>query len=389
MEGVIEQLRSEAQAALAGGHYAELAALASEIQSLEERAVAEEVAADTIDYSIGGINDSEFGADAGTAKLFTVATCSLCQWALDFDGNLRRIVESIKAAKAAGARYRLGPELEIPGYGCEDHFFEQDTILHSWQSLAQLLVGDVTDGIICDVGMPVLHKNVRYNCRVFLLNRKVLLIRPKICLADDGNYREGRWFVEWPADRPVEDFYLPSLVRRLTRQAKVPIGFAAIATNDTAVASETCEELFTPSSPHIALSLDGIELISNGSGSHHQLRKLDKRLELLTGATAKSGGVYLYANQFGCDGGRLNFDGCALVVVNGRVVAQGAQFSIAEVEVVTAVVSMEDVRSYRASVSSRSKQAATRANPVHRELSTKSANPSNHLLRKVAIVFCV
>ncbi len=48
-----------------------------------------------------------------------VATCNLNQWALDFDGNVDRIKQSIKEARAAGARLRLGPELEIPGYGCE------------------------------------------------------------------------------------------------------------------------------------------------------------------------------------------------------------------------------------------------------------------------------
>ena len=49
----------------------------------------------------------------------TVATCNLNQWALDFGGNLGRIKQSINEARAAGARLRLGPELEIPGYGCE------------------------------------------------------------------------------------------------------------------------------------------------------------------------------------------------------------------------------------------------------------------------------
>jgi NAD+ synthase (glutamine-hydrolysing) len=39
-----------------------------------------------------------------------------------------------------------GPELEITGYGCEDHFFEQDTFLHSWESIAKLLQSDLTDG---------------------------------------------------------------------------------------------------------------------------------------------------------------------------------------------------------------------------------------------------
>ena len=69
----------------------------------------------------------------------TLAVCTLNQWALDFDGNLERIVASIEKAREAGARYRTGPELEIPGYSCEDHFFESDTLLHCWQVLAQLL----------------------------------------------------------------------------------------------------------------------------------------------------------------------------------------------------------------------------------------------------------
>ena len=112
--------------------------------------------------------------------------------------------------------------------------------------------GGHTDGIVVDVGMPVIHRGVRYNCRhsaaatavpiaaaapllrcprpayrglqgvragwrgpmlwlccvrssvpdyvsacrpalrrVFLLNRRVLLIRPKLHLANDGNYRHA------------------------------------------------------------------------------------------------------------------------------------------------------------------------------------------------------
>jgi predicted amidohydrolase len=39
-------------------------------------------------------------------------------------GNMERILESIVVAKARGATVRVGPELEIPGYGCLDHFLE-------------------------------------------------------------------------------------------------------------------------------------------------------------------------------------------------------------------------------------------------------------------------
>jgi len=40
---------------------------------------------------------------------------SLNQWALDWEGNAERIIESIRQAKAAGATLRVGPELEISG----------------------------------------------------------------------------------------------------------------------------------------------------------------------------------------------------------------------------------------------------------------------------------
>ena len=39
-------------------------------------------------------------------------------------GNMDRIIESIVVAKERGATVRVGPELEIPGYGCLDHFLE-------------------------------------------------------------------------------------------------------------------------------------------------------------------------------------------------------------------------------------------------------------------------
>lgn len=48
-------------------------------------------------------------------SLITVATCNLNQWALDFDGNLERIQESIRQAKAKGAKYRLGPVSRVSG----------------------------------------------------------------------------------------------------------------------------------------------------------------------------------------------------------------------------------------------------------------------------------
>lgn len=52
---------------------------------------------------------------------------------------------------------------------------------------------------------------------------------------------------------------------------------------------------------------------------------------LCVAAFFQSGGIYLYANQRGCDGDRVYYDGCAMVAINGDIVAQGAQFSLSDV----------------------------------------------------------
>lgn len=278
-----------------------------------------------------------------------VSTCALNQWALDFSGNQERIIASLLEAQRRGSRLRLGCELEICGYGCLDHFLEPDTVFHSWQVLGDLLSDKRFHGMLIDTGMPVLFKDTLYNCRIIFANGQILLIRPKMWLANDGNYREMRYFTPWSTELrgKTMSFRLPATIRDITGQDEVPFGDAVLKTLDTVVGVDMCEELFTPQSPHIALALDGAEIFLNASGSHHELRKLHQRVNLVLNATAKSGGAYLYANQQGCDGDRLYYDGCAMVSVNGAIVAQGSQFSLADWEVVTATIDLQDIRAHR------------------------------------------
>lgn len=73
-------------------------------------------------------------------RLITVAAVALGQWALDWEGNTGRIIESIIIAKQRGATLRVGTELEVPGYGCLDHFNEIDTYSNSWDMLRRILL---------------------------------------------------------------------------------------------------------------------------------------------------------------------------------------------------------------------------------------------------------
>lgn len=73
---------------------------------------------------------------------------------MDFEGNLQRILESIRQAKQAGATVRIGPELEVTGYGCYDHFLEGDVYVSAtapsilplrWSQISALVGGRCTD----------------------------------------------------------------------------------------------------------------------------------------------------------------------------------------------------------------------------------------------------
>lgn len=151
-----------------------------------------------------------------------------------------------------------------------------DTVLHSWEVLAKILAHDDVKDIVCDIGMsvffhpspytfllcflscmvgtlielcvarPVVHKNVIYNCRVIIHNKQILLIRPKMWMANDGNYRELRYFTPWQKHRQWEDHFLPRIIQAVTNQVKVPFGDCVVSTQDTCIGVELCEELFTP-----------------------------------------------------------------------------------------------------------------------------------------------
>jgi len=77
------------------------------------------------------------------------------------------------------------------------------------------------------------------------------------------------------------------MIAEITGQVTVPFGDGVISTLDTCVGTELCEELFSVDGPHIDMTLDGVEIITNGSASHHQLRKLNTRVDYVKDATIK------------------------------------------------------------------------------------------------------
>ena len=291
-------------------------------------------------------------------QLVTVATCALDQWALDLDGNCARIKNAIQTAKSQGATLCITPELSIPSYGLLDHWLETDQYDLYFEVLESILTDPACHEIIVDVGMPVVYKSANFNCRIVCFNGEILFIRPKMVLANDGNFREARYFTAWDRAKQWEWFELPEHIQGKTGQKMVHFGDVIMKTSDSppiSVGIEMCEELFAPDPANNALALDGVDIICNSSGSHHELRKLNKRVDLILAASAKTRAAYMYSNLQGCDADRLYYDGTAMICVNGDMVSQGSQFSLQDVEVLVATVDLEAIRSARFAPSWRNK----------------------------------
>ncbi|KAL9038623.1 MAG: hypothetical protein Q9214_005205 [Letrouitia sp. 1 TL-2023] len=111
-----------------------------------------------------------------TMRVITVSTCNLNQLALDFVGNFERILEAVRKAKADGSSLIITPELSLSGYSCLDAFleqvrpqklrnlakttyflFQQDTEMHCWEVLHDLIAHDDCQGIIVDIDCPSIH----------------------------------------------------------------------------------------------------------------------------------------------------------------------------------------------------------------------------------------
>jgi NAD+ synthetase len=194
-----------------------------------------------------------------------------------------------------------------------------------------------------------MHRDVRYNCTVFFANGKIILIRPKTILADDGNYREARWFTPWLKDG-LEDFYFDDNddMHYPEKKGAIPFGVGLVNCNGILIGAEICEELWVSDNIGAKMYLSGADVLINGSGSHYEKGKQEERREVLIKATTrKSGGVYIYSNLEGCDGERLYFYGGSVIALNGEIKLVSDRFLLKDVQVSVCNINLDDIVTYR------------------------------------------
>jgi NAD+ synthase (glutamine-hydrolysing) len=263
-------------------------------------------------------------------KKLKVAGAALNQTPLDWEGNLKHILEAIRQARDLSADLLCLPELCITGYGCEDLF------LSSWLSekaLSLLIpIADQCKNITVIVGLPIWYMNRNYNCACVIQDQKILGIYVKQFLANDGVHYEPRWFTPWEGGK-MEELSING--------AKVPFGDFIFEINQIKCGIEICEDAWRSNRPACRLADNGVQLICNPSASHFAIGKSIRRKHLVTDSSRTFHCAYIYVNLLGNESGRIIYDGELLIAHEGRLIQQNVNLSFLETNVVTADINFD------------------------------------------------
>ncbi len=215
----------------------------------------------------------------------------------DIDGNVRKILEAIGQARAAGAGYTIFPELTITGYPPEDllhkdHFIEAN--LDALELISSACGTPTLVGYVDRVGDRL------YNALAMCGNGMVLQRYHKRRLPNYGVFDEERYFAAG------EEAGLTDLGGYL-------------------MANTVCEDIWVPDIAAEVAEL-GAQVIFNISASPFHAGKGAEREAMLC-ERARANGVWLaYCNLVGGQD-ELVFDGRSVIVSpTGEVVARGKAF---------------------------------------------------------------
>ncbi len=250
-------------------------------------------------------------------SILRIAGAALNQIPFDWQTNVNNIVNAISAAKENKVDILCLPELCITGYGCEDMFLSDWVWQEALNQLPRII--EETEGIFVSVGLPLKHKGILYNCSAVIANKKVLGIRVKQHLANDGVHYEPRWFTPWQKG-VTENYNLFG--------EEVSIGDVVFTYKNIIIGMEICEDAWTGEQrPACHFAERGVQLIINPSASHFAFGKTKTRENLAIDASKNYNLVYLYANLLGNESGRMIFDGEIFISGPKQILGYNERFS--------------------------------------------------------------
>jgi NAD+ synthase (glutamine-hydrolysing) len=266
-------------------------------------------------------------------KVIKVGAATLNQIPMDWDHNVKNILEAVEEAKNKGVDILCLPELCLTGYGCEDSFFSDYVLEKSLNELLNIYKV-YCNRMVFTVGLPVRINNKIYNCVAAIKHERILGIVPKQHLANNGVHYEKRWFSEWEKGRTTT-------IKVVGHE--IPFGDIILNKDDIKFGFEICEDAWVPDRTGISLYQRGVDIILNPSASHFSFGKHETRKRFVIDGSRAFNCTYVYSNLVGNESGRVIYDGDTLIASNGELLADGERFTFENTQLVTANVKINTI----------------------------------------------
>ena len=210
----------------------------------------------------------------------------------DLEGNVRRILDALAAAREADAHVMVTPELAVTGYPPQDLLLKDQFVADAEAAMDRLL--PQVRGVDLVVGHTERTAEGLYNSASWIRDGEVVARYRKQRLPNYGVFDEKRYFLA--GDAPC-----------VVTVAGVRVGVTL------------CEDAWAPDGPMRAAAEAGAEVLVNLNASPYDYTKAHRREKEL-GARAQEAGVPIaYVNLVGGQD-ELVFDGASFVVdANGGV----------------------------------------------------------------------
>jgi NAD+ synthase (glutamine-hydrolysing) len=257
----------------------------------------------------------------------------------DFDGNVRRLLDTIARARALGVELVAFPELALSGYPPEDLLFKPDFIEGNLRALADVVRASA--GLTVVVGFVDRRDDIM-NAAAVIHDGALAGVYHKQYLPNYGVFDENRYF-QAGTETPVFDL--------------------ARAGGPVVVAVNICEDIWYPTGPATAQTLAGAGLILTITSSPYHAGKVRFREKMLATRAADHVACLAYVNLVGGQD-ELVFDGQSMVFdERGERLAFGRPF---EEDLVVADLDLAAVFHARLRDSRRRKEKLLAAAPVRR-----------------------
>ena len=210
--------------------------------------------------------------------------------------NADEHIKMLDAAYADGAQLAICPELGLTGYTCKDLFRDETLLASALEALEAIRrKSERWPEMLVAVGMPLAVDGMMIaNAGVVLMRGLLLGVAAKSYLPNYGEFEEKRWFKEASKLLHVE----------------------------------ICEDLWKPIAPSAMAALAGATVFANLSASNAVIGKAGYRRDLVTNASGKYVGAYLYAAAgFGEDVSDLGWDGHGMIAERGSMLAETKRFA--------------------------------------------------------------